>query len=182
MATFGYFKVDSYHQFQLSPRKFDFDFLPAVAASSLTDGLASPHEVHTERRRARQNRQRDIIYIMHLFFLVLPAVQGMCAGWCSPALCSSVWKCMACPMCLSPPSPPAPPQPPPDPSAPWLAADLAPSELDRHDYARALQLSLLFYRAQRSGDLSGTGNPIPYRTAPPTRPRRQPARHRTCTL
>ena len=103
---------------------------------------------------------------MHLFFLVLPAVQGMCAGWCSPALCSSVWKCMACPMCLSPPSPPAPPQPPPDPSAPWLAADLAPSELDRHDYARALQLSLLFYRAQRSGDLSGTGNPIPYRTAP----------------
>ena len=35
-----------------------------------------------------------------------------------------------------------------------------------HDYADALRKSLLFYRAQRSGDLSGTSNPIPWRSAP----------------
>ena len=36
----------------------------------------------------------------------------------------------------------------------------------QHDYAGALQRSLLFYRAQRSGDLSSTQNPIPWRAAP----------------
>ena len=35
-----------------------------------------------------------------------------------------------------------------------------------HDYRDALHKSLLFYRAQRSGDLSGGPNPIPWRTAP----------------
>ena len=36
----------------------------------------------------------------------------------------------------------------------------------QHDYADALHKSLLFYRAQRSGDLSGTANPIPWRQQP----------------
>ena len=50
---------------------------------------------------------------------------------------------------------------------PWLTAELAPTaDFARHNYARALRLSVLFFRAQRSGDLSGTDNPIPYRNAP----------------
>ena len=50
---------------------------------------------------------------------------------------------------------------------PWLTEDLSPDvSLTRHDYAYALRLSLLFYRAQRSGDLVGTDNPIPYRATP----------------
>jgi endoglucanase len=35
-----------------------------------------------------------------------------------------------------------------------------------HDYADAVRKSLLFFRAQRSGNLSDTGNPIPWRLAP----------------
>ena len=35
-----------------------------------------------------------------------------------------------------------------------------------HDYADALRKSLLFFRSQRSGDLTGTDNPIPWRRAP----------------
>lgn len=42
-----------------------------------------------------------------------------------------------------------------------------PASWVRHDYADALKKSLLFYRAQRSGDLSAAGfNPIPWRRAP----------------
>ena len=32
----------------------------------------------------------------------------------------------------------------------------------QHDFATALHKSLLFFRAQRSGDLTNTGNPIPF--------------------
>ena len=35
-----------------------------------------------------------------------------------------------------------------------------------HDYADALRKTLLFFRAQRSGDLAGTENPIPWRRLP----------------
>ena len=35
-----------------------------------------------------------------------------------------------------------------------------------HDYGLAMRLSFLFYRAQRSGDLSGTRNPLPWRSEP----------------
>ena len=35
-----------------------------------------------------------------------------------------------------------------------------------HDWADALRKSLLFYRAQRSGDLRSTNNPIPWREVP----------------
>ena len=35
-----------------------------------------------------------------------------------------------------------------------------------HDYAHAAHLSLLFFRAQRSGNLTDTDNPIVWRRAP----------------
>ena len=51
-------------------------------------------------------------------------VLAMCAGWCHIELCTTQWKCFACPMCSPalPPAPPATPQPlqpptPPDPPA-----------------------------------------------------------------
>ena len=56
-------------------------------------------------------------------------------------------------------------------SGPWrlvrrvassVAARRAGRSMALHDYADALHKSLLFYRAQRSGDLSGTHNPIPW--------------------
>ena len=36
----------------------------------------------------------------------------------------------------------------------------------QHDYGLAINLTLLFYRAQRSGDLSSTSNPLPWRQEP----------------
>lgn len=33
----------------------------------------------------------------------------------------------------------------------------------KHDYGEALKLSMLFYYAQRSGRISGTFNPVPWR-------------------
>lgn len=33
----------------------------------------------------------------------------------------------------------------------------------KHDYSKAMTLSILFFDAQRSGRLSGTNNPIPWR-------------------
>ena len=66
--------------------------LPSPRAHSRT---VSPRLTRCTQSDAVRDRTGSATYIMHLFFLVLPAVQGMCAGWCSPALCSSVWKCMA---------------------------------------------------------------------------------------
>ena len=48
----------------------------------------------------------------------------------------------------------------------WLAmAHAAVAPREHHDYGAALRKSLLFFRAQRSGDL-GKDNPIPWRAAP----------------
>ena len=60
------------------------------------------------------------------------------------------------------------------PSRPCNSRPCRPTTIERkdsrdnvmHDYRDALHKSLLFYRAQRSGDLSGGPNPIPWRTAP----------------
>ena len=99
-----------------------------------------------------------------------PAASAMCSGvFCHSSADCAAWKCAGCAMCASPPSPPPGPRPPPGPQPPpWFTTTPLPTgvEMPSHNYAALVRKTLLFFRAQRSGDLEPSGNPIPYRSAP----------------
>ena len=113
-----------------------------------------------------------------LLSLALHAADGMCQPWCAVwarqdrAYACTQTSCSSCGAavgCFGPSPPPPPPQPPDEPPPP-LPPPLPPrpplAGRVNHDFPDALRKSLLFFRAQRSGNLTGTANPVVWRTAP----------------